>query len=293
MKKVIALAALTALAGSAYAQLTPLPPSYGSPTAIGANAGAAYWGDTNGLAAFQFAADNNLNTPSPNNDPLGLGWSVNKSAGVNSILSQMADPITGGGSIRVIFLGESAGWWNDFGFTTDGDPKGPNSYSLFNDIQALPPVSNPAFGDHFDLAVGPGQVSGFDFWLSGSRSTSAWNPSSNTSPGGYYTAFDITRGNPATPSVRWSQTALSVDNFDEDPTDDIFTGNVQTWLIGFEDWRLADGADQDFNDFMVAVQFFDRDGRPFTPVPEPSTYGLMGAGALLGLVAWRRRAAKK
>lgn len=26
-----------------------------------------------------------------------------------------------------------------------------------------------------------------------------------------------------------------------------------------------------------------------TPVPEPSTYGLLGAGALAGLVAWRRR----
>ena len=33
-------------------------------------------------------------------------------------------------------------------------------------------------------------------------------------------------------------------------------------------------------------------GQP-QPVPEPSTYGLLGAGALLGLAIWRRRAARR
>jgi hypothetical protein len=44
---------------------------------------------------------------------------------------------------------------------------------------------------------------------------------------------------------------------------------------------------------MFALQFFGPDGKPFTPVPEPATYGLIGAAALLGLVAARRFKSKK
>jgi hypothetical protein len=51
--------------------------------------------------------------------------------------------------------------------------------------------------------------------------------------------------------------------------------------------ECADGSDKGGFD----VPFFQEGDLP--PTPEPSTYGLMGAGALLGLVAHRRMKAKK
>lgn len=49
------------------------------------------------------------------------------------------------------------------------------------------------------------------------------------------------------------------------------------------------GAGQDFFYAVGEVQAF---GTLTSAVPEPSTYGLLGAAGLLGLVAWRRRKAK-
>jgi hypothetical protein len=292
MNKLIALAALTALAGSAFAQLSPVP---GSSTLDGVtvtninplNDNATYWSNPGGLLAYKFASDDNLNTPKPGtpDNMLGLNWGSSMSANLSSIWNSINND---GGSVRIIFLGESAGWLNDFGYTYNGNPQDlTKSYSLWNDIQSLPP-SNIAFGQTATISLNKGQAAGFDLWLNGSNSFGTTN-STPGAPGGYYTTFDPTRGQAGgNVNVYWSQDFISVRSYvDGTLANDIWNA---TYLVGYEDIR--GGGDQDFNDFMVALQFFRADGTPFTPVPEPSTYGLIGAVALVGLIA-RRRFSKK
>jgi hypothetical protein len=69
--------------------------------------------------------------------------------------------------------------------------------------------------------------------------------------------------------------------------------NVATYLVALEDWKINNGSDSDYTDLIVGFQFYSVSGTPFTPVPEPSTYTLIGACVLLGLVALRRIKAKK
>jgi hypothetical protein len=292
MKKLTALAAITALAGSAYAQLSPVPNPSGpndgvwvSPIA-GVNNNATYWSNPAGLLAYQFSSDINLNTPKPGtpDNKLGLFWGATPNADVLSMMSQInAD----GGSIRVIFLGESAGWWNDFGYTYSGLPADlANSFSLWNNIQSVAPDTNIVFGDNATISLAKGEASTFDFWLNGANAGNWPNPAPGA-PGGVYTAFNPANGESAV-NVSWTQSYISVRSYvDGTLANDYWN---KTYLVGFEDIR--GGGDADYNDFMFAVQFFKSDGTPFTPVPEPSTYGLMGAAALLAFVA-RRRFSKK
>ncbi len=319
MNKILGIAVL-ALAGSAYAQQTTLPPSsvtdgvtvrplsfdYNGAAPGGTNSGAARWEADPGLASYKFASDLNLDNPnmeSPDNR-LGLNWSSGKPSGVVSAINSLdAD----GGFIRAIFAGESAGWLNDFGYTysgnpTTGGPTNPNqSYTVYENIQAVNPGSTINFGDSFDVTFSiADNVKNFDFWLNGSDSFGTTNqPPSNR--GGIYTVFNPGNSIPyiAPGNVLWAQSPILVSTWiglAADTTDGTADGYtlVQTWLVGLEDWRRDNGADNDFNDFAFALQFYDRNGRPFDAVPEPSTYGLIGALALLGLVAFRRfKAAKK
>jgi hypothetical protein len=66
--------------------------------------------------------------------------------------------------------------------------------------------------------------------------------------------------------------------------------NVTTYVVGLEDWRLDRSSDADYSDNVIALQFFTSSGTPLTSevVPEPATFGLIGAAALLGLVALRK-----
>jgi hypothetical protein len=290
MKKLIALAALTALAGSAFAQLSPVP---GSSTLDGVsvtnidpnNNTSAYWASNTGLQAYKFYSNDNLGTPKPGtpDNALGMFWGSTMSGTMSSIWNTINND---GGSVRVIFLGESAGWLNDFGYTYSGLPQDlANSYSLWNDIQSVPP-GNIAFGDSATISLNKGEASTFDFWLNGARSFTSTNGTVGA-PGGYYTTFDQSNGQSSV-NVYFTQDFLSVRSYvDGTLANDIWNA---TFLVGYEDVRY--GGDQDYNDFMVALQFFRADGTPFTPVPEPSTYGLIGAVALVGLIA-RRRFSKK
>lgn len=300
MKKVIAIAALTLLAGSAYAQLNPIPspsdPNDGVTIQYDVNATGAYWDNASSLGAYKFDSTANLpdpNTGSPDNR-LGLHWASSVGAGMNSILTALN---LEGGSVRMIYLGKSAGWLNDLGYTYTGDPTDlANSYSVWRDIPVGDPV--PAlFGQYVNIGLAAGGASTFDIWLNAANSYESSNPSNPTPYGGYYLGLHQDQSVPYNPpgNARLTQEALMVNTYlNFDLTDPSMTGDylVSTYLLSFEDWRLDRGADQDYNDNMIALQFFRPDGTPFTPVPEPSTYGLIGGLALLGLVL-RRRFSKK
>jgi PEP-CTERM motif len=286
MKTVIAFTALAALAGSsAFAQLATLPPpstADGVPVlGIGANAGVTHWEDPGTLGHYRIASDVNLPLPS------GLTWASTAPSAVTNTLARIN---AGGGTIRAIFTGESAGWLNDFGYTNSGMPAGPGSFTVFSDIQALAPATI-AFGDHVDVGLLPGEASTFDFWLNGTDSFTTANPSPTTN-GGVFTVFHQTNSVPfiAPGNVRFAQSPLLVNTLVGGVYQDVFT-----YMVAVEDWRLDRGSDMDSSDFVFGLQFFDAAGIPFgdVPVPEPSTYGLMGAVGLLGLAAWRRKKASK
>jgi len=308
MKQVIALVALAALTGSAYAQVSPLPPSSSLNGVTITNTGPQTNWATSSLASYKFQSDLDLNSPKPGvpDNVLGLNWGSTTPTGATNLKNAVNAE---GGFIRSIFLGESARWLNDIGYTYDGKPtptsntSTSNSFTVLSNIQSLagtPAPVNVAFGDYFDVKLGAGLASKFDFWLNGVGAFGATTPSSTTY-GGVYTVFDQSNSNPvnAPGNVKWTASALSVSTWVAGYIDAFGNAkgnefkNIDTYLVGIEDWNL-NTADKDYNDYMFAVQFLDANGdRISDPVPEPSTYGLIGAVALLGLVAARRFKSKK
>jgi PEP-CTERM motif len=287
MKTVRAITALTVLAGStAFAQLATLPP----PTAesinpIGVNAGATHWEDPSTLEAFRVASDGTV----PLAGLASTAWTYTAPSAISTNLNAINQ---GGGTVRGIFTGETAGWYNDFGYTYDSTPValGSESYTVFSDIQAGSGTIH--FGDYIDVRLLQGEAAGFDFWLNATDSFSTTNPMPPTTYGGVYTAFHANNSTPwiAPGNVRYSAEPLMVNTWVDASSS---YRDVATYLVAFEDWRLDRAYDNDYSDFIFAVQFYDINGNPFgnNPVPEPSTYGLIGAVALLGLAAWRRRKA--
>jgi PEP-CTERM motif len=275
MKNILALATIAGLTGSAFAQLSPLPPT-----------------STLTLGAFNFASNGTETDP----NPTALGWTVNPPP---SIMSHIGSITADGGTIRAIFTGESAGWLNDFGYTYGGNPADATSRTVFSDIQAVSP-SNIDFGDYFDVKfdnLNKSTAATFDFWLNGVGAEGAANgPGLAQGHGGVYTAIHPTNSTPyILGQVRWAPRPLFVNTWVQALNSGLggYT-DVATYLVGFEDVRSGVSyRDGDTNDFMFALQFFRDDGTPFTPVPEPSTYGLIGALALVGLIVRRRFQAKK
>jgi hypothetical protein len=84
--------------------------------------------------------------------------------------------------------------------------------------------------------------------------------------------------------VLWTNSPLLVSTWI--PADNAFE-DVETWIGSLVETPAAGGPSQEFR---FAVQAFEAQGEPFrdTPVPEPSTYGILSALALGALVAKRK-----
>lgn len=180
-----------------------------------------------------------------------------------------------GGTVKVIFLGETAGWKNDFGYTPSNAP---GTYTpLITDIEnsTLTPDGNIMSGWQTQVNYAAGAT--LDFWL---------NSGGGLDEGGLFSAFGTPNqfsGSDNTSHTRWSTRDVTTTYFNGTTT---VTEDVKTLLIGFEDVRTGlSYYDGDFNDFVVGFQFLPSQ---LPPVPEPSTYGLIGGLALVGLIARRR-----
>jgi hypothetical protein len=199
--------------------------------------------------------------------------------------------LAGGGSVKTIFLGESAGSGNDFGYIKVGANLGSSaSYTPLatNLVNTNQPGGTIQSGWETLAHYGAGEM--LDFWLN--------NPGT-TNPGGTYFSFlqsgvgsAFAGGDPYT-HVKYSWTTVMTEY--QNGSGMTVQGNVDTLLIAFEDLRgpaLPPGGglptippgDADYTDFLVAFQFLPSQ----VAVPEPSTYGLLGVAALAGLIGYRR-----
>jgi hypothetical protein len=258
-----AIAAL-ALVPIAQAQLSPPLPggiSTFAPPAYGANV-AQYAAD---LGDLYF--DSDVTVPSSiqtwNNGPVNLP----------SVFGSTPF-LAAGGSVKVIFLGETAGWTNDFVYSASNTP---GTYTpLATDIEnsLVAPFGNVRSGHETVVSYNAGAT--LDFWV---------NSGGPIGEGGLFPAFSANNqfaGTDATIHTRWNTRMVTTTYFNGSS---VVTQDILTLLVGFEDVRAGNAYyDADYNDFVVGFQFLPTQ----TPIPEPSTYGLIGAAALLGVIALRR-----
>jgi len=173
-----------------------------------------------------------------------------------------------GGSVTVFFLGESAGWNNDLGYVVNPASSNLSNPAVYNplvvnlhgDLSGTPTPTNLVNNTSATIAYGAGTT--LDFFLNGVGDP--WNA------GGTWFAFGTPNqfaGTDTTIHTKYTNTVID---------------GVATLIIAFEDSRHS-SADADYSDVLIAFQ-----GVTDLPVPEPSTYGLIGAGALLGIAAFRR-----
>ena len=270
--RIFAATVAAALASTAIAQITPDPTGVNLFVAPSA-ANAASYNATLGAGA----GVNNLYFDSAANAP-----SVFVSSGAFTAGFPVVPFLPGGGTIKTIFLGESAGSLNDFGYVVAG-----SNLALVASYKPLvTDVDNNSGGvaSGYETYVNYAAGAKLDFWVN--------NPGT-LAPGGAYFAFGpqtsaFAEGD-ATSHVRYTWINVTTEYFNGVS---MVTTPVSTLVIAFEDLREDDGlpgnapvpVDGDYTDFIVAFQFLPTQ----VPVPEPSTYGLIAALSMVGVVFARR-----
>lgn len=198
--------------------------------------------------------------------------------------------------VEFAFLGETAGWMDTIGYRiTNASGAIVDEDLLSNGIQAFDPdgpaLPNRSFGDYWETVVAPGEY--LDFFVVGTQ-TDMDNAIILPDPienGGRFFVFDENANSPLSASMQsYYGTLTPLKNYRV--VDQEKELSNQAWTVmGFEDIQPSDpdnpGPRTDYNDMLFA--FRSADFGPSGPtVPEPSTYGLMGAVALLALAGYRR-----
>ena len=177
---------------------------------------------------------------------------------------------------EIVFLGETAGWWDGFGYSLNGIDT-----VLSQGAQAAGSSPNRFFGDNAIITLHPGDT--LDFWVTG---TGIVGPNPGTTigaTGGKYYLYDLTKSVPAGTNQSFYGFARS-----RTSTRDPKLVPSEPWTVAsFEEVRFDAAADDhDYNDFIFAFNI----GTDFQhgSVPEPATCGLLGAVVLAALAGCRR-----
>jgi len=267
------LAAFGLFASKSSAQQALLPPSSTfdnvAVQSSGLNAGPSHWDNPANLGAYAVTgnATSDVTTAGILDQHVGLLWDCTAPAQLTAIKNNLNST---GGSVRAIFVGETAGWLNSFGYTYAGVTTDARSYTVFKDIQTVGPQANISFGQYIDLSLVRGQASTFDFWFNAAGGSGPISQQSQLNDGGVYLAFG-TQNLAGSSQFLWAQTPLSVNTWI--PALGSYRP-VDSFLVTVEDWRISSSSDRDYSDFRFALQYFDTDGMPLTSIPESASWAL-------------------
>jgi hypothetical protein len=278
MKKLLIIALMLA-GSSAFADLTPATDGrltdyqnwFGAPFNLNVSSDAYYPGEPSPVS----------NTPAPGTSTANAtwsGWQPNWSPGLSP-----TSGINGGATgvtVEMVLVGETAGWWDGVGYRLNGVDT-----QLTTGIQTAGVFANYQVNEYTYFTLGAGQT--LDFYVNG---TGTYGPNAGTTPGvngGRYYVYNKALNTPAGATMQSYDGQLTTLASVRDPKYAIGAEGPYVWnVVAFEDINpTGSGLDGDFNDVIIAYRFAADLPQG---VPEPSTFGLIGAAGLLGLVAYRR-----